>query len=104
LVWTPPLDPVIPANPNAVAGSGDTMIGVRRVVVDPRTPQIVYATAWNNAIPRAAPSLEGGDASFKPVFAIVGLQRFQDLAMFDLTVSKRHTRIYAYNARHANTS
>jgi len=104
LVWTPPLDPVIPANPNAVAGSGDTMIGVRRVVVDPRTPQIVYATAWNNAIHRSAPSLEGGDASFKPVFAIVGLQRFQDLAMFDLTVSKGHTRIYAYNGTAATNT
>ena len=62
------------------------MIGVRLVKLDPRNPQIVYATAWNNAIHRSAPSLEGGDASFKPVFAIVGAARFQDLAMFDLTV------------------
>jgi hypothetical protein len=97
LIWTPPLDPVIPANPNSAVGSGDTMIGVRRVVLDPRNAQIVYATAWNNAIHRSAPSLEGGDASFKPIFAMVGLQRFQDLAMFDLTISRGHTRVYAYN-------
>jgi hypothetical protein len=97
LVWTPPLEPVIPANPNQAVGSFDTMIGVRRVVLDPRNPQIVYATAWNNAIHRSAPSLEGGDTSFKPVFAVAGLQRFQDLAMFDLTVSQGHTRIYVYN-------
>src|SRR4029078_12040535 len=51
-----------------------------------------------------APSLEGGDASFKPMFAIVGLQRFQDLAMFDLTVSKNHTRISAYNGTAATNT
>ena len=48
------------------------MIGVRLVKLDPKDPHIVYATALNNAIHRSAPSLEDGDASFKPVFAIVG--------------------------------
>jgi hypothetical protein len=97
LIWLPPLDPVIPPNPNQAVGAGDTMIGVRLVKLDPKDPHIVYATAWNNAIHRSAPALEQGDASFKPVFGIVGLGRFQDLAMFDLTVSDGHTRIYAYN-------
>src|SRR5207244_3499567 len=67
------------------------------VKLDPKDSRIVYATAFNNAIHRSAPALEGGDASFKPVFSIVGLQRFQDLAMFDLTVKSGHTRIYVYN-------
>jgi hypothetical protein len=75
----PPLDPVVPPNPNQGVGARDTMIGVRLVKLDPRNPRIVYATAWNNAIHRSAPSLEGGDASFKPVFAVIGLQRFGDL-------------------------
>ena len=97
LLWVPPLPPVVPANPNAVVGTGDTMIGVRHVKLDPRNPAIVYATAWNNAIHRSAPSLEGGDAAFKPVFAVVGLERFQDLAMFDLTIANEHTRMYVYN-------
>jgi hypothetical protein len=97
LIWVPPLDPVIPPNPNLGEGVGDTMFGVRHVKLDPRNPEIVYATAWNNAIHRSAPSLEGGDASFKPVFAIVGGSRFHDLAMFDLTDSAGHTRIYVYN-------
>lgn len=97
LVWVPPLDPVIPPNPHLTVGAGDAMFGVRDVKLDPRNPEIVYATAWNNAIHRSAPSLEGGDASFKPVFAIVGGQRFHDLAMFDLTVSNGRTRIYVYN-------
>jgi hypothetical protein len=97
LIWVPPLDPVIPANPNATPGQGDTMIGVRSIKLDPRDPRIVYATAWNNAIHRSAPSFEGGDASFKPVYAIVGAGRFQDLAMFDLTEFRGHTRIYVYN-------
>jgi hypothetical protein len=97
LVWVPPLEPVIPPNPHLGAGVGDTMFGVRQVKLDPRNPRIVYATAWNNAIHRSAPSLEGGDASFKPVFAVVGLERFRDLAMFDLAVSNGRTRMYVYN-------
>jgi hypothetical protein len=97
LVWVPPLEPVVPPNPHLGEGVGDTMFGVRHVELDPRNPDIVYATAWNNAIHRSAPSLEGGDASFKPVFAIVGLERFRDLAMFDVTVKEGLTRIYVYN-------
>jgi hypothetical protein len=97
LIWVPPLDPVSPANPHLGAGVGDTMFGVRHVKLDPRNVRTVYATAWNNAIHRSAPSLENGDASFKPVYAIVGARRFQDLAMFDLTVENGRTRIYVYN-------
>ena len=101
LIWVPPLDPVIPANPHLGVGVGDTMFGVRHVKLDPRDPRIVYASAWNNAIHRSAPPLESGDSSFKPVFAIVGLQRFRDLAMFDLTVKGTSTRMYAYNGTDA---
>jgi hypothetical protein len=97
LIWVPPLDPVIPPNPNIGAGVGDTMFGVRQVKLDPKDSHIVYATAWNNAIHRSAPALEGGDATFKPVFAIVAPVRFRDLAMFDVTTKDGHTRIYAYN-------
>jgi hypothetical protein len=101
LIWTPPLDPVIPPNPNIGIGVGDTMFGVRLARLDPRDSSIVYATAWNNAIHRSAPSLEGGDASFKPVFAILGGGRFRDLAMFDLTVRSGRTRMYVYNGTEA---
>ena len=97
LIWVPPLAPAVPSNPHRTAGQGDTMIGVRWVKLDPRDPKIVYATAWNNAIHRSAPSLESGDPSFKPVFAIVGREGFQDLAMFDLTEARGHTRVYVYN-------
>jgi hypothetical protein len=97
LIWVPPFAPNVPANPDRTAGQGDTMIGVRWVKLDPRNPKIVYASAWNNAIHRSAPSLERGDASFKPVFGIVGRGGFQDLAMFDLTEYRGHTRVYVYN-------
>jgi hypothetical protein len=97
LAWVPPLDPVVPPNPSATPGQGDTMIGVRHIKLDPKNTKIVYVSAWNNAIHRSAPALENGDASFKPVFALDGFERFQDLAMFDLTVFDNHTRIYAYN-------
>jgi hypothetical protein len=103
LIWVPPLDAVMPVNPNLGVGVGDTMSGVKHVKLDPRNSQIIYATAFNNAIHRSAPSLESGDASFKPVYAIDGFQRFQDLANFDLTVKNGHTRIYVYNGT-ANTA
>jgi len=104
LIWVPPLDPVIPANPNLAIGASDTMFGVRHVKLDPKDPSIVYATAWNNAIHRSAPSLENNDASFKPVFAVVGAARFHDLAMFDLTVKNGKTRLYVYNGTEAVAS
>jgi len=101
LVWVPPLAPVLPVNPHLGVGVGDTMTGVRHMKLDPRNAAIVYASAWNNGIYRSAPSLEGGDASYKAVYAIVGLQQFQDLAMFDLTVKDGRTRMYAYNGTQA---
>ena len=104
LIWVPPLAPTVPVNPHQTVGQGDTMIGVRWVKLDPKDPRIVYATAWNNAIHRSAPSLEGGDASFKPIFAIEGRQGFQDLAMFDLTERQGHTRVYAYNGTLATST
>jgi hypothetical protein len=97
LAWVPPLEPIVPANPNETVGVADTMRGVKEVRLDPTDPTIVYASAWNNAIHRSAPSLEGGDASFKPVFGIVGLRQFQDVALFELTRKNNHTRVYAYN-------
>jgi hypothetical protein len=96
LLWVPPLEPIIPFNPNLAVGAADTMSGVRDIKLDPRNSSTIYATAFNNAIHRSAPALEGGDAAFKPVFAIPGTQRFRDLAMFDLTVRSNRTRIYVY--------
>ena len=101
LIWVPPLEPLLPANPHLGAGAGDTVVGVRHVKLDPRDPRIIYAAAFNNGIHRSAPSLESGDAAFKPVFAIVGLQRFRDLAMFDLTTKSGRTRMYVYNGTDA---
>ena len=96
LAWVPPLDPVIPPNPNAAVGAGDTMIGVRAVALDPKDARTVYVSAWNNAVHRSSPRLENGDLSFKAVFAIDGYEGFQDLAMFALTEIDGHTRMYAY--------
>lgn len=104
LIWVPPLDPVLPATGQLNAGVNDTVIGVRHVKLDPRNSSIVYATAFNNAIHRSAASLEGGDALFKPVFAVVGPQRYQDLAMFDLTVKDGRTRMYVYNGTQATST
>jgi hypothetical protein len=97
LIWTPPLETLFVPSANLGTGVRDTMSGVRDVKFDPRDPSIIYATAWNNAVHRSAAALEGGDASFKPVFTLVGPNRQRDLAMFALAVKDGHTRIYAYN-------
>jgi len=104
LVWVPPLAPVLPVNPHLGLGVSDTMTGVRHVKLDPRNVKTVYAAAWNNGIYRSAPALEGGDATFKQVYAIVGLRQFQDLAMFDLTVKDSRTRMYVYNGTEATST
>jgi hypothetical protein len=104
LIWVPPLSPAPSQTDQLNPGASDTMMGVRHVKLDPRNANIIYATAWNNAIHRSAPSLEGGDASFKPVFGIVGLQQYQDLAMFDLTVKDGRTRMYVYNGTEATST
>ena len=103
LIWTPPLETLLVNSGNLGQGVRDTMSGVRHAKLDPKDPSIIYATAWNNAIHRSAPSLEGGDASFKPVFTIVGAGRQRDLAMFDLVVKDGHTRIYVYNGTESLT-
>lgn len=104
LIWVPPLAPILPVNPHLGVGVSDTMTGVRHVKLDPRNVKTVYASAWNNGIYRSAPSLEGGDAAFKQVFAIVGLRQFQDLAMFDITVKDSRTRLYVYNGTESTTT
>ena len=103
LLWIPPLETLFVPSANLGEGVRDTMSGVRHVTLDPRDPSIVYATAWNNAVHRSAPSLESGDASFKPIFAIVGAGRQRDLAMFDVVVKDGHTRIYVYNGTESLT-
>jgi len=97
LAWVPPVEPLVTPVPGRPPGFTDTMIGVRWIEIDPRDKRTVYATAWNNAIHRSAPALEGGDETFKPVFAIDGYQGYSDLAMFDLTELRGHTRVYVYN-------
>jgi hypothetical protein len=104
LVWVPPLAPVLPANPHLGLGVADTMTGVRHVKLDPRNVKTVYASAWNNGIFRSSPALEGGSAAYRQVYAIVGLQQFQDLAMFDLTVKDGRTRMYVYNGTAASST
>lgn len=103
LAWMPPLETLFVPSPNLGEGVRDTMTGVRFAKLDPKDASTIYVTAWNNAIHRSAPSLENGDASFKPVFTIVGAARQRDLAMFDLVVKDGHTRVYAYNGTESLT-
>ena len=74
------------------------MIGVRHVKLDPRNPRIVYATAWNNAIHRSAPSLEGRrrlvQAGLRDRRAAGG-SRISRCSTS--RCSDGHTRIYVYN-------
>ncbi len=104
LAWVPPLDTVFVPSANLGVGVRDTMSGVRFAKLDPRDPSIIYVAAWNNAIHRSAPSLEGGDASFKPIFAIVGAARQRDLPMFDVAIKDGRARLYVYNGTESLTA
>ncbi len=104
LIWIPPMAPILPDNPHLGASVIDTIIGPRLVKLDPRNSSTVYVSAFNNGIYRSAPSLEGGDASFKQVFSIVAPEFFQELAMFDITVKDSRTRLYVYNGTQATST
>ena len=70
-MWVPPQAPILPNNPHLPPNVIDTIIGPRHVRLDPRNVGTVYVSAFNNGIYRSAPSLEGGDASFKQVFTVL---------------------------------
>ena len=72
------------------------MSGVQLVKLD-RATEIV--TPRRSATPPSIGAVDrGGDAAFKPIYAISGFQGFQDLAMLDVTVLKdNRTRLYVYN-------
>jgi hypothetical protein len=80
----------------AAPGTSEVMEGVKDIQFDPLDPDTLYVTAFNNAIHRSSPKLDG-DAAFRPVFALIGYDGLTALAEFALTVKNGHTRIYAGN-------
>src|SRR5258708_4691422 len=72
------------------------MEGVKDIQFDPLDSSTLYVTAFNNAIHRSSPKLDG-NAAFRPVFALIGYDGLTALAEFALTVKNGHTRIYAGN-------
>ena len=97
LIWIPPAGITGAPGVDVPAGASEFNHGVRDVRLDPREPETIYATAFQNGIFRSSPSLENGDATFKPVFALVGPDDRGSLAGMALTVKDGHTRLYAGN-------
>ena len=97
LAWVPPVQSDFVSSPTAVApGTAEVIEGVKDVEFDPLDPGTVYVSAFQNAIYRSSPALDG-DATFRPVFALTGYDGIAALAAFALTVKDGHTRIYAGN-------
>src|SRR5439155_14842924 len=96
LAWAPPMHSSLVSGPNVAPGTTEIMEGVKDVQFDPLDANTVYVTAFNNAIHRSSPALDG-DAAFRPVFALSGYDGINALAEFTLTVKEGHTRVYAGN-------
>lgn len=96
LAWVPPVKSPFVSGTDVAPGTSEVMEGVKDIQFDPLDPDTVYVTAFNNAIHRSSPKLDG-DAAFRPVFALTGYDGLTALAEFALTVKNGHTRIYAGN-------
>ncbi len=73
--------------------------GVTQIVIDENEPTTVYASATDTGVYRSAPSLENGDATFKPVFkpAVTIFEPTWDHTAIALTHKNGHARLYASN-------
>src|SRR3954468_4127743 len=96
LDWIPPVKSPFVSGPNVAPGTSEVMEGVKDIQFDPFDSGTLYVTAFNNAIHRSSPRLDG-DAAFRPVFALAGYDGLTALAEFALTVKNGQTRIYAGN-------
>jgi len=96
LAWIPPVKSPFVSGPGVAPGTSEVMDGVKDIQFDPLDSSTLYVTAFNNAIHRSSPKLDG-DAAFRPVFALTGYDGLTALAEFALTVKNGHTRIYAGN-------
>src|SRR5262249_27689684 len=96
LAWVPPVHSPFVSGPNVAPGTSEVMEGVKNIQFDPLDVNTVYVTAFNNAIHRSSPALDG-DATFRPVFALSAYDGLTALAEFALTVKDGHTRVYAGN-------
>ncbi|HWS70143.1 MAG TPA: hypothetical protein VN325_45860 [Steroidobacteraceae bacterium] len=97
LAWIPPVKSAFVSGSDVAPGTSEVMEGVKDIQFDPLDSGTLYVTAFNNAIHRSSPKLDG-DASFRPVFALIGYDpQTTALAEFALTVKNGHTRIYAGN-------
>jgi hypothetical protein len=97
LAWIPPVKSAFVSGSDVAPGTSEVMEGVKDIQFDPLDSGTVYVTAFNNAIHRSSPKLDG-DANFRPVFALINYDpQTTALAEFTLTVKNGHTRIYAGN-------
>jgi hypothetical protein len=96
LAWVPPVKSPFVSGPGVAPGTSEVMEGVKDIQFDPLDSGTLYVTAFNNAIHRSSPKLDG-NAAFRPVFALIGYDGLTALAEFVLTVKNGHTRIYAGN-------
>jgi hypothetical protein len=97
LAWIPPVKSAFVSGSDVAPGTSEVMEGVKDIQFDPLDSGTLYVTAFNNAIHRSSPKLDG-DANFRPVFALINYDpQTTALAEFALTVKNGHTRIYAGN-------
>lgn len=73
--------------------------GITQAALDPADPSTVYVATFGYGLLRSAPDLQGGDASFYPVFATVDpSDSVGDITRFALTRVNGQTRVYVTDA------
>lgn len=95
-------DPITFSSDGTPEGIYEITYGGKDVRFDPQDPSIVYASILQDGLYRSAPSIEGGDASFKRVFTLQDVDGDEGHAAFDVTVKNGKTRIYLYNGATIN--
>jgi len=96
LLWAAPIADETPS-PGIPPGTRIRSQGVRDVLLDPRDPTTVYASAFNAGVFRSSPRLEGGDPAFRPVFALTGGAGETTASAIAITVHDGRTRLWAGN-------
>ncbi len=96
LLWAAPIADE-PPTPGIAPGVRIRSQGIRDVLLDPRDPTTIYVSAFNAGVFRSSPRLEGGEASFKPVFFLAGGADETTAAAIAITVHDGRTRLWAGN-------
>jgi hypothetical protein len=103
LVFEATIDPF--SSDGTPEGVFERISGVKDIQFDPQNPDTVWISVADDGVYRSAPDIEpGDDDSFKKVFEIVGVIKYDSYAAMELVVKDDATRVYLYNGNGRNVA